>query len=607
LREEVDKPIDETLTRHLAGRRLLLVLDNCEHVLATCAALVERLLVAASGLRALVTSREGLGIAGERVVPVRSLASPPVGSAQDVMATFEAVRLFVDRARHVAPNFALNPSNAAAVAEICRRLDGIPLALELAAARVKLLSAEQIRAKLDDRFRLLTGNARAMSRHQTLLATLQWSYEHLGPDEQQLLRQLSVFAGGWTLSGATAVAGYASDELAVLERLERLVDKSLVLVDRDARDESRYRMLETVRQYAQDRLNEAGEGEATRNRHLELYVALAEEAEPELVGREQGAWVARLDPERENLLAAHAWCDHADGGGEQGLRLASSLCVYFRDRGLLALGHRLTVDALTRPGPQGRNLARCRALCAAGGLSNLTGRFGEAKDYLETGLAIAREIADEGSIAEALQLLGYAALGLENRALAREHFLAALAKSRRLADKHPLARSLTGLAELHRAEGELDKAEPLYEETLALHRELGDHRGVAAGLTNLARASIGLGLGDRAREMVREALAIAEDTGSKGIGAWSLDCSIGLAAFFSEWECAARLHGAIEALLEQTGYRREPVDAAFLAPLIGRTREALGAATFAAAESAGRSLSYGEAIVEARAWLEQRS
>ena len=295
VREESDRPIEDTLIRHLADRHLLLVLDNCEHLLAACAALAEHLLLATAKLKVLVTSREGFGIAGERVVPVRSLTLPSqaIDDVQALLAA-ESVRLFVERAKEVAPEFGLSPGNADAIVEICRRLDGIPLALELAAARVKLLSVGQIRAKLNDRFRLLTGSSRAMSRHQTLLATLQWSYEHVTPDEQLWLRRLSVFVGGWTLEAATAIVSDERDEVEALERLGRLVDQSLVLVDRTDVDEPRYRMLETVRQYAQDRLNESVESAAVRDRHLAYFVAFVKHALPQFFtrGRTAGTGVS---------------------------------------------------------------------------------------------------------------------------------------------------------------------------------------------------------------------------------------------------------------------------------------------------------------------------
>jgi predicted ATPase/DNA-binding winged helix-turn-helix (wHTH) protein len=599
VRDDVNKPIHETLARHLAGQHVLLVLDNCEHVLSACATLVERLLMATSGVRALITSREALGIAGERIVPVRSLAFPPPGSDRDpqAMATFEAVRLFVDRARQVASSFALNPLNAPTIGEICRQLDGIPLALELAAARVKLLSVEQIRAKLVDRFRLLTGNARAMSRHQTLLATLQWSYDHMTRDQQQLLRRLSVFAGGWTLEAAVSVAGQQLDEYAVLDLLTRLVDQSLVIIHGVEDGTTRYSMLETVRQYAQDRLNEAGEGEATRDSHVEFYLALAEE-----VGPQQGAWLARLDPELENFLAAHAWCDHAEEFAEAGLRLVSALGGYLIERGLVALGQRVAVEALARPAAQARNLARCRGLWVAGKFSFFFGRYGEARDYAETSLTIAREIGDERRAAEALRYLGMAEGGLENAAVARGHLQEALATWRRLGVKE--RKVLCALGILHLREDDFDEAERLFEEALALDREQGDLICTAANLANLAEISIRRGLGGRAHALVSEAIAIV---GLKRLGVSLLDLTTELAALSGESERAARFHGAAEAMFEQMSLHREPQDATFLVSLIAKARDVLGAAAFDAAESAGRTLAYDEAIAEARAWLEQRS
>ena len=610
IREENDRPIADTLCARLSSQRTLLVLDNCEHLAAACAALVQRIVSAGSGVRVLAASREGLGVPGERTATVRSLSFPPPASKHELRAleACEAVRLFVERVRLSVPKFSLTDDTADAVAEICRRLDGIPLAIELAAARVKILSVEEIRERLDDRFRLLTGGSKtALARQQTLLATIQWSYDHLGSDQQQLLRRLSVFVGGWTLGGAVRVAGEQLDEYAVLDVLGRLVDQSLVTTHRVEGGTTRYSMLETVRQYAQDRLNDAAEGEATRNRHLEFYVTFAEEAEAELFGREQGAWFARLDLERENLLAAHSWCDHAEGGAELGLRLVFALKVYFLHRGLTALAHRITVEGLTRPGAQGRNLARCRALWAAAELSYFIGRYGEAKDYVETSLSISREIGNKGREAEALRLLGYVVLSGGNMVAAHTHFQDALTLSRQLEDKRHLSRALNALAVFHSEKRELEKAQPLCEEALALHREVGDRAGSAICLANLAWIAICFGLGDRARGMLREGFAISEEIGSKRVGVVHLRIATELAAYFREWECAARLYGAAQALSEKMGYHPEPTEEVSQAPFIARTREALDAAAFAAAESTGRSLSYDEAIVEARSWLEQPS
>jgi len=610
LRDENGRPIVDTLCDRLASQHKLLVLDNCEHLGAACAALVQRVIGAAPGVRVLAASREGLSVPGERTVTVRSLSFPPPGSKLDPRAVdaCEAVRLFVERARLSVPKFSLGDDSRDAVTEICRRLDGIPLAIELAAARVKMLSVEEIRARLDDRFRLLTGGSKiAMARQQTLLATIQWSYDHLAPDQQQLLQRLSVFVGGWTLSGAVNVAGESPDEYAMLDLLSRVADHSLILTHRVEGGTTRYSMLETVRQYAQDRLREAGGDEAARNRHLEFYVALAEEAESELTGREQRAWFARIDQERENLLAAHAWCDHANNGAELGLQLVFALRQYLVHRGLIALEHRVATEALARPGAQGRSLARCRALWLAGDAGYFMGRYGEAKDHGEMSLSIAKEIGDRGREAEAHRLLGWVFVAQGILALAKGHMQEALTLSRQMGNKRQLSRALSGLADLHVAEAKLDEARALYDEALALDRERGDLAIVGIDLSNLAMTSISLGLGDRARGLVREGLAIAEEIESKRVGVAQVVCSAGLAASLSEWKCAGCLYGATEALWAQMGFHRERADEAFLAPLIARARGALGDAAFTAAESAGRSLSYEEAIAQARAWLDEGS
>lgn len=606
IREENDRPIVDTLCDRLASRQMLLVLDNCEHLVAACAALVQRVIGTAPGVRVLAASREGLGVPGERTVTVRSLSFPPAGSKLDPRAveTYEAVRLFVERAQLSLPKFSLAGDTGDAVAEICRRLDGIPLAIELAAARVKMLTVGEIRARLDDRFRLLTGGSKtAMARQQTLLATIQWSYDHLAPDQQQLLQRLSIFVGGWTLASATRVAGGQLDEYAMLDLLSRVADQSLIITHRVEGGTTRYSMLETVRQYAQERLREAGEDEAARNRHLEFYVALAKEAELELVGPEQRAWFARIDQERENLLAAHAWCDHADNGAELGLQLVFALRAYFVYRGLIALDHRVVVEALARPGADGRNLARCRALWAAGDASYFMGRYEEAKDHGEMSLTLAKEIGNRGREAEAHRLLGYVFRAQGTWVLAKEHMQESLSLSRQLGHKRQLSRALSGLAELHLAEAQLDKAGALYEEALALDRERGDRALTGTDLANLAMTLISLGLEDRARGLVREGLAIAEEIESKRVGVAHLVCATGLAASLSEWKCAAWLHGATETLWAQMGFHREPAEEAFLAPFIARTRGTLGDAAFTAAESAGRSLSYEEAIAQARCVL----
>ena len=604
VKEEAGHPVQEALVKYVKDVQLLLVLDNCEHLLQACADLAVALLHAGPAVKVLASSREPLHVAGETNYPLPSLSVPQGDRklAAAALAQYEAVRLFTDRAVAAKPAFQVTDQNAAAVSDICRHLDGIPLALELAAARARALSVEQIAERLDGRFHLLTGGDRtALPRQQTLRACIDWSYDLLSEPERALFRRLAVFAGGWTLEAAEAVgAGDAIEKTDVLDLLTHLVDKSLVALDADG---DRYSLLETVREYAEERLDAAGEGHAVRTRHLDFYLALAEKARPELVGPHQAMWLARLDLERENLLSAHDWCDSAAIGAGAGLRLVYSMRPYWINRGLLGLGHRVTVEALARAGAQDRNVARCRALFDAGQLGCFMGRYAEAQGYLEESLAIAREIRDGQRIAAALQPLAFACLGQGDLATARKHLDEALALAQNLGNKREIATALNGLAQVHRREGNLDAAEPLYGQALVLSRELGDREHIALSLLNLAMVSITRGSSDRAREMLVDGLAIVRETGSKPAGQSVLEVSAAQAVLCADWARAARFYGAAEALTGQTGLQRDPTDEAFLVPLIEKARTAQGAAAFAADEAAGRALSYDVVMNEVRAWL----
>jgi predicted ATPase/class 3 adenylate cyclase len=603
--EEAGRPVIEALVKLAKERRMLVILDNCEHLVDACAELARQLLQSGPHLRILTSSREPLHVAGETIYPVPALATPDPSQSTSVedLAHFEAVRLFADRAAAAHPAFRVTRQNAAAVADICRRLDGIPLALELAAARVRALSVENIAARLNDRFALLVGGDRtALPRQQTLRALIDWSHELLTDRERVLFRRLAVFAGGWTLDAAEALGAAGDDDVGdVLVVLSQLVEKSLVTLEPES---GRYRLLETMRQYAQERLAESGDEVAARTGHLGYFLALAETAKPELVGPNQGVWLSRLDLERENILSAHAWCDRADGGAEPGLRLASAVKRYWLNRGLMDLGHRVTVEALARAGAQKRNLARCRGLFDSGQVGYFMGRYVEAQQYLEESLAIAREIEDRAMVAMVLQPLGMACLGRGDSANARRYLEEALALAEEQGDRRQIAAALNALAQFHRLEGRLDRAEPLYRKVLELARALGDRESIAIGLLNLAMASIGRGAGSRVSEMLIEVLAIAEEIGSKPAGQSALEVSAGLAALREDWERAARFYGVAEEQARKTGLRRDPADEAFVAPLIARARDVLGTAAFSAAEASGRALPYGEAMAQARRWLE---
>jgi predicted ATPase/class 3 adenylate cyclase len=603
--EDARCPVAEALAKFVVDRQLLLVLDNCEHLVRACVALADLLLRSGPKLRILTSSREPLRVAAESTysVPALAVPDPTRNIALGALTQYEAVRLFVDRAVARLPTFRLSEQNAEAVVEICRHLDGIPLAIELASARVRALSVKNIAARLNDRFRLLTsGDRTALPRQQTLRALIDWSYDLLTPGERILLRRLAVFAGGWTLEAAEVVgAGGEIHRTDVLDILASLVEKSLVGTGADG---GRYSLLETVRQYAQERLNESGDGDATRTRHLEFYLDIAEGVKAGLNGPDQRTWLLRLDLERENLLAAHAWCNSAERGGELGLKLVHGLQPYLLRRGALELGQRAIAEALLRPGAEVHNLVRCKALFAGGWQSYYMGRYKDASAYLEESLSIAREISDKPMVAIVLQPLGMAALGEGDPARARRHLEEALVLARENGNKRQIAAALNALAQLTRLEGNLEQAEPLYANVLALARELGDRESIAFALLNLAMASIGRRCADSARQLLLEALAIADDIGSMPAKQSVLEVSSGLGALNEDWERAALLFGAAEAQAAQTGLHRDPVDEAFLAPLVDRVRASVGASRFSAAEALGRSLTYDAALGTVRAWLE---
>jgi len=417
LRQEAGRPLADFLSDYFHSKRLLLILDNCEHLIQGAAQFADFILHAGPEVKVLVTSRESLGLAGETVYPVPSLAMPeplhlpPLPS----LVEFEAIQLFTERACAVAPAFAVTETNAQAVAQICRRLDGIPLAIELAAARVKVLSAEHIAARLDDRFRLLTGGSRtALPRHQTLHALIDWSYGLLSEPERMLFRRLSVFHGGWQLEAAEAVCpGGELAEIDVLDGLAGLVNKSLVDVQVKGREVQRYAMLETIRQYAQEKLVETGEAVQLRDQHLAYYLDLTERIEPELRGRSQPARLDQLEEELDNLRTALDWALPTNLEAE--LRLASAVMWFWhihtrRMEGLGWLGKGL--DQAQTPGnPNGTPTSppvRAKALAAAGFMHSMEMLWELSKAELEESLSIYRDLGSTGKagVAFTLEWLG---------------------------------------------------------------------------------------------------------------------------------------------------------------------------------------------------------
>jgi predicted ATPase/DNA-binding winged helix-turn-helix (wHTH) protein len=602
VREEPGVPLLARLSGYLAGRQTLIVLDNCEHVIDAVNEVADALLLACTSVKIVATSREGLGVVGEQIFPVQPLSLPCAPDRAAIEAS-EAVRLFIDRACLAVPDFAVDDGNARAVTEICRRLDGIALAIELAAARVGMLSVAEINRRLNDRFRFLIGSSRALPRHQTLQATLHWSHDTLPLQEQQLFRRLAVFAGGCSLAAATAVAE-DGDEYAVLALLTRLHEKSLLVVDQDEATHPRYRMLETVRQYAQERLDGAADGEAARSRHLACFVALAEEALAHLLGPEQGTWMARLAHEQENLLAAHGWCPHAVGGTDAALRLVGSMWRYWVASAQLDRGYALARTALAGADATSDPLWHCRALGALGQMAFRMGRYEESLACADHALAMAVELGDAEQTAAGL---GLRAKGLHSKghhAQALEQYEQACAMARNLKTPFWLGASLNNLAELHRSEGRHEIAEACYEEAISISRGLNSPGGTFVPLCNLARLSVASGKFERARALLLESLHIAAGAELKGMGEDLLEVAAGLASALGEYASAARFAGAALARMREGGSQREPVDEAFVAPLIERAMTALGSDGFAQAEAKGRALSHESAIIEVRRWLE---
>lgn len=557
LREETDLPVLETLTRYLESKEVLLILDNCEHLIEAIAQFAETVLHACPNLRLLANSREALGIFGEKTYYVRSLSIPDTRLPQSVetIMQYEATRLFVDRAQTALSGFTLTPSNVSAVAQICARLDGIPLAIELAAARVKMLKVEQIAERLDDRFRFLTGGSRtALPRHQTLRAMIDWSYDLLPQAERVLLRRLSVFTGSWTLEAAETICqGSGINDYNVLDPLTQLVNKSLVVVDADLVPdgaETRYHLLETVRQYAREKLSETGEGIAVRDAHLQYFLGLAERAEPELVGPRVLEWLNKLEAELDNIRAALEWA--LKQNPELGLRLTSTLLWFWAEGGYIRDGYDWLTKLLNCPHEQVHPHERARALGVMGFFLAL-GDFGkDARPILEESLALCRELGDKPGIAHALlyegifiyrehnvkqgsnlifeslsiyQELGhklgsFAALDYLGRIIYEHEYLRAhayLVEALEICYEidYPsgIARSLAALGHLALRQGDYPAAHRWLDKALAAQKQLKKGRYAVYTLSHLGELASREGDYPQAQQYYKECLALIDQTG----------------------------------------------------------------------------------------------
>ncbi|MGQ0550991.1 MAG: ATP-binding protein [Armatimonadota bacterium] len=642
VREEPGRPLLATLSDYLQPKRLLLVLDNCEHLVEACAYLAEALLRGCPHLRILATSREALSMAGETAWRVPSLSLPDLRRLPSVeyLTRYEAVCLFIERALISRPEFALTSQGAPSVAQVCHRLDGIPLAIELAAARVKVLSVEQIAARLDDRFRLLTGGSRtALPRHQTLRAAIDWSYDLLSETERKVLRRLSVFAGGWTLEAAEAICvGEDIEWHEALDLLMQLVDKSLVLMEEQG-GTVRYRLLETVRQYGREKLLESGEADVVGGRHRAWYLGLAERAEPELLGSNQATWLERLDTEHDNLRAALERCTADEGDAEAGLRLTAALWRFWYVRSYFAEGRQWITKLLAMPAASARTAARAKALNGAGNLAYNQGDYAAAQDLHEQSLAIRREVGDQQSVAGSLnnlalvarrrgdyvgaralleeaiginRMLGnrtWEAINLNNlgnvvhdrgnyaeaRALQEE----SLAIFTDLGNEWGIGMSLCDLGNVVRDLGDTAGASVLYEESLARRRKVGDRRGMAISVAGLGDVAYTRSDYSLTRSYFEESLAIYRELGDRLGIIHSLEGFAGLAAAQAQPQRALRLSGAAASLREAIGAPLSPTEHARLAHRLEAARQTLSEEVTTELWTEGRAMTLEQAIAYA--------
>ena len=590
VREAPGRTPTEALVEHLGSKRLLLILDNCEHLVEACAALAGTLLRSCPGLRILATSREALGIAGESAWVVPSLSLPDLERPPDLgyLARSEAVRLFVERAKG-ASGFGLTGGNAPAVGRVCRRLEGIPLAIELAAARTKVLSAEQIFQRLEDSLKLLAGRDRtAPARQRTLRGTMDWSYGLLGEQERKLFGRLSVFAGGWTLEAAEAVAAGDGIEVDVLDLLSQLVDKSMVVAEPGGEGAARYRMLEPIRQYGKERLEESGEAERVWEKHARIFLAVAEEAEPELRGARQGEWLERLGVEHHNCREALSWALEREKA-EMGLRLGGALGEFWVLRGHLDEGRRW-LEAILAIGGPAPEAARAKALRQAGWIVWEQGDYERSMALNEASLALFRELGDETGVARSLFALGMVELHREKLAHASALLEEAIEIERASGDTAGVARVLPSLGLVAVVRHDFEQALALHEESLAMAREAGDDFVIGFSLAVGALAYLGLGDYGRAGELLEEDLERFLRRRMMHHVAVHLHVSAALAAVQGQAVRSARLWGAAEALREAIGAHLSPAERSHYAPYIAAARDRLEGACWEKAWEEGRQM-----------------
>ena len=637
LTESGNQPAEELLEGYLRDKQVLLVLDNFEQVLES-APLLDALLSAAPGLKVLATSRTALRLYGEHEFPVPPLSLPDTGSLPPLesLSRYEAVRLFVDRARAIRPVFSLTEENAPAVVEICSRLDGLPLAIELAAARIKLLPPQAMLSRLGNRLKLLTGGARNLpERQRTLRNAIAWSYEMLDEGEETLFARLAVFSGGSTLEGIEAVCDAQGDlPVDALEGVSSLLDKSLVRQEEVQGAEPRLMMLETIREFALEKFEESSDAEAIKRAHAEYFLALAEEAEPELWGKEDAAWLDRLEREHDNMRAALSRALEFESA-ELALRLAGALQWFWNMGGYYGEGRSWLEAALAKEGWTSAS-ARAKVLEGLGWLANQQGDLDRAEATAEEGLKLSAEVGlGEVVAADFQNVLGDAARHRGDYERAAELLEKGLALHRQARDTRDVAWSLGNLANVASDRGNYERAKNLYEEGLTLSRDLGGaellgaylislgdeyllegnperatelneeaaelyrKRGrrsqLQAALDNLGWSALISGDHQKAESLHEESLLLCRELGDRLIGSESIE---GLACVAGA-KRAARLFGAAEALREAAGFQQAPRARSLREPYLAAARSQVGETAWVEAWEEGRSMTFEEAIAYA--------
>jgi len=597
LKEQPTRPIIETLSNHLASRKLLLVLDNVEHLLEACVHLTDEIVRRGPHITVLVTGRERLGMAGELTYRVPSLTVPQTSEPLTPQAAlrYEGVRLLVERARLVRRDFDLTAQNASSVASICAQLDGIPLAIELAAPRLRSMSVDELNDRLDQRFSLLTDGSRtALPRHRTLRSTIDWSYALLTEREQAMLRRVAVFAGGWALASAEEVcAGNGIDASDVIELLTSLVDKSLIVTDEQA-GATRYRLLETIRQYALNRLRESGEEAQWRGSHLACLVSLGAAFKREVAGPQQQSWVSRVGSEHDNVRAALAWS--AETSPTVGLLLAVRLHLFWHVRGHLTEGRRWLARLLDAAPSDRPTRERALALDIAALLAMPQGDYAAAKRLLEESLALFRELDDAPkSLYGQIHL---AALSIEQGQYAQAEVLLreSVDLARATGERWALFSSLGGLAiALHR-QGRWAAAHELFEQALAMAREHFGPWEIGTTLNDLARAQCDEGRHGLAPKHLAESLTLLHGLGDHLGVIESLEEFAGVAAATAVPRRAARLWGAADALRQEIGNARSVHLSIAYERRVDAARALLTAEAFDRAWDEGRATALDEAV-----------